>query len=177
MAKNGNLSAKYVELSESESKELLKNIAQNKSKQNTGRIPLGDISDPKPVSTKPAKNNIPDFENSDKADIAISRLNESLESETINVPVAGLIKRNTMINSDIAAGEFEKIYESLNGKGVLSTDANDGFDDDIVRDISESIQYADMPSENSVSDIPAKTKKTIKNPKSKRGKKTSVKQS
>ena len=168
MVKNGNLSVKYAEISESEEKELLKNMEQNKLKQNNqtlktiSRIPVGDISDPKPTN-KPAshaKNNIMDFEN----------------SETINIKIADLIKKDSdMIKSDIPSAEYQKIYESLNATGALSPNINnddDDFDDDVVRDISESIQCADIPSENTVSDIPAKTKKTSKVIKSKKEKKT-----
>ena len=163
MVKNGNLSAKYVEISESESKELLKNIEQSKMKQNVtnrNRIPAGDISDPKPVKVlAQPKSDIMDFENSE-----------------INIPVAGLLKKNSgIIKSDSQTAEYQQIYESLKTT-VLSNDEHDDFNDKDMRDFTESIQYADIPSENTVSDIPAKTSKTSKNSKPKRGKKSVAKQ-
>ena len=155
MAKNGNLSAKYTDLSETEARELLKNIenkSNNKIKNDnklqtnfiTGGIPHGEISEPKNIILK---NEMPINNN--------AKLDFDEDSETINVRIDALIKKNQNNESDSLETEYQKIYDSLNITNIRSEDVfNDELDEDIIRSISESIQYADMPSENTILDIP-----------------------
>lgn len=154
MVKNGNLSVKYTDISDTEAKELLKKIDHCKSKQQVAKqipsIPMGELSEPNNSQNK----NI-FMPNTKKPDFDIE------ESDTINIKVADLVQKNSQ------TAEYEKILDGLT-KNISNIRSEDVFDDDeldadIIKSISESIQYADMPSENTLSDIPSTPK--VKKPK------------
>ena len=165
MVKNGNLSVKYTDLSDTEAKELLKKIDNVKTKPATIAHRPNTII---PIEELPEQKNI-FIPNNKKTDFE--------DSETINVNIANLVRKETIAESAMNdSTEYEKILNGLT-KNICSEDVfGDEIDEDIVNNISESLQFADMPSENTLSDIPStpKIKKSYPVPK-KNIKKTSFK--
>lgn len=167
MVKNGNLSVRYADLSETEAKELLKHIDQNKTKPNTPIVCDNPTRD-NPPQQNPKKNNTADVDaifdsfacttetkqvNSTKDDIY------GEETDTINIKISDLVK----INNNTNQTEYQKILNGLT-KSMSNIHSEDVFyndtelDQDIIKSISESIQYADLPSDTILSDIPVVTK-------------------
>jgi len=195
MVKNGNLSVKYVDLSDTEARELLKNIEENKKKNMTTNaqsfqkqiqenqekqlnkqiLLLPDQSNKKIFNVQPGE--LSDFvENNDQSQKKINDMYDDY-TDTINVKFTDLVgKKSEMDTMDTmdnynSKNEYQKILNGLSNN-ICSVDGldDDGeLDQDIIRSISESIHYADMPSETVLSDIPEnssvqkrKSKKTFK---------------
>ena len=61
--------------------------------------------------------------------------------------------------------EYQKILNGLESNKINETDSmiDDEIDEDILKSITDSIKYADMPSENTLSDIPITPEITKKN--------------
>lgn len=202
MVKNGNLSVKYADLSESEAAELLKHIDQNKNKQISPINNSSQIShnirmecDAKMVDKINGMNNVNHFNNQKKIRVQNGELsdfdishnkNNCEETDTINIKINDLIKNDytNMQSKDMVildypnlrneTIEYKKILDGLssNIKNIYSEDDAFGddteIDQDIIKSITETIQYADIPSDTILSDIPIpktnkNTKKTINN--------------
>lgn len=189
MLKNGNLSVKYADITETEAKELLQNIEKNKkNSQQYNKLEEGSFSSPRNRS----KISDGDFgvgigENAEKSrdlsefdsvfnngsQIASDvRKAEDLytdKSEVINVDLSRIIKKK---NQDVIPFDTgDNITDYLDILNNLTKDVSnmcsppkddfftsDCIDQDIVKNISESIHYADMPSDTILSDIPVSDK-------------------
>ncbi|XWV25238.1 mg394 protein [Tupanvirus deep ocean] len=183
MVKNGNLSVKYADLSDTEAKELLKHIDQNKARQQqiiynnlqqnqqpinqtqqqmqqqqmqqqmqqvpkrNFNVQSGDISDFLPANNENNK----------------TKHNEFMEeTETINFKIGDVLKKNSMSTINLESkedhAEMQKILDGFSkNSGIHSEDVFDNdteIDQDIIKSISESIQYADLPSDTILSDLP-----------------------
>lgn len=157
--KNGNLSVKYADISETEAKELLKNIEKNKIKQpvvtQISQLPVS------PTKIEGRRNQILNIQSEDLSDfnkmsIEPKKLQDE-DTDTINFKISDLIKKKEA-DSDI--NEYQKILQVLSSKGQADEkfDSQIEVDEDVIKHISESIHYADLSSENILSDIPDKKK-------------------
>lgn len=186
--KTGNLSVKYVDISETEAKQLLKNIDHpGKQGMSTRRLSGGNtatilpsdkkiVSPEKTVDTEKTKisqivsEELSEFnkKNNDQAK------SQNEETDTIDFKISDLIKNKTT-DADIV--EYQKILSELPNKIPYNEDTIDNqieINEDVMKHISESIQHGDFPSEKMVSDIPQK-KKSSKNKKTCGKKKNSTK--
>lgn len=175
--RNGNLSVKYADISETEAKELLKNIEQNRRQSSQSSQPL-QSSQPSQISMQLIKEperkiHSENFSDFDRINLEPSNI-QGEETDTINFKISDLINKNP-VNSDV--NEYQKILDVLSNKISPSNSIFDNqmeIDEDVIKHISESIHYADLSSETLLSDIPGK-KITSKNKKSLEGKKTNKK--
>lgn len=176
MVKNGNLSVQYADLSEMEANELLKNMEQNKSKStqpNNKNLQRRELSDFVTLSddAKNKKSNSNDLfnEETDTFDVKITGLTNKNPLEMVNLEQNDpVFLTNNVRKADTA--EYQQILNGLtaNMRNITSEDVfDDELDKDIIRSISESIQYADLSSDTIISDIPIinKKKSTIVNKK------------
>lgn len=203
MVKNGNLSVKYADLSDTEAKKLLKYMEQNKSKQqellNQSQVIPSNIQQlqhqthivPQEIPSRQIQlqpQEIPSHQiqlqpqNSKRTNIPnwhvvnndIFTNNESLneDNDIFNVKIDGLINKNPLEMIDLEnksdTAEYQKILKGLTTsvKNMTPEDTyNDDIelDQDIIKSISESIQFADLPSDNTISDIPIIKSKNKKN--------------
>ena len=81
------------------------------------------------------------------------------ETDTINFKITELIKpgkdKKHMDNETV---EYEKILnglETTNKENMTGNIFDDDIDSDIIKSITDSIKFADMPSENTLSEIPS----------------------
>lgn len=164
--KNGNLSIKYADISETEAKELLKNIEENKVKQSsTQSNSMVKKSEPVAKNTVYPIQSVYDENFSDFENIYLGKTNiQNEESDTINFKISDLINKKS-VNSDI--DKYQNILGILSNKYSPSNSTFDDqmdIDEDVIKHISESINYAVLSSETLLSDIPQK-KKVSKNKK------------
>lgn len=147
--KNGNLSIRYADLTETEANELLKNINGNKSKE--------------VINTDPVKGQIlniqcedlPEYNNKN---VTLVKNNQNEDTDTINFRISDMIKKNKAESDTM---EYQKILKGLSMNVLSNEKISDDVmevDEDIIKHISESIQYADLPSEDIISDIPENRK-------------------
>lgn len=160
MAKNGNLSVMYADLSESEAKRLVKNIEKNQNKEqpqvtiqtvpkNVGisNVPTGEISDFKEKTENiwdklemgkiaspfgPGDTNIGNYKiNKDGCIVAE-------DTDTINVKICDLVKKNTPKSTYNCGGansdENNEYHQILNG---LSKNVENTFQDEHLFDSDE----------------------------------------
>jgi len=200
MVKNGNLSVRYADLSDTAAKELLIDIDQHKNSyqnQNYNHIQSqnrshdqnynknrsndqnynknrshdqnliekkkcvvqnGEFSDFLPASPIKGRNDLINTPMRNK---------RSEESDTINFRIADLIKKNqdtfsttnTNLPNNSDHAEYQKILNGLN-KSISNIQTDNMFDNDsdidsdLLHNISESIRYADIPSDTILSDAP-----------------------
>ncbi len=142
MVKNNDLSVKYVDLSDNEAKELLNkmNLYKEQKLNQTNKTDLLN-------NTKICKS-IHTEELFDKIDNNINKTNDDCFSVGANDIVLN--------KSTISENKYKNILDNLTQN---KHDFNNELDTDIIKHISESIHYADMTSQKSLSDIP-KSKKT-----------------
>ena len=173
MVKNGNLSVKYADLSETEANELLKHINQNKTKQLTNQIPNQNQQIQQQNNKKIS--NIKSGEISDFG-TPIEKINNNNnifneETDTINIKFTDLLKKPTEIidleNNKPNTIEHQKLLNgsALNHKNIYSDDVfdnNNELDQDVIKSISDSIQCANIHSDNTLSDIPVLQTNKIK---------------
>lgn len=156
MVKNGNLSAKYSEISESEAKLIQKIENSKQSKTNVSTMApnhsqkMTSYPVQKITEDRVQKPTIPIGDFSDHT-------NDQNEDAELNVNIANIINKQN--NDTGIMAEYEKI---LNGLSDHEND-NDELDADIIKSITESIKDADIPSENSLSELPLKPKTVKKN--------------
>lgn len=209
MLKNGNLSVKYADITETEAKELLQNIEKNKkNSQKHNKLDEGSFSSPPGrfiSGIKPSKISDGDFavggaaehrqntkdlsefdsvfNNGSQITSDVRKVNfvkDDLytdKSEIINVDLSRIINKKPQdiilfdTNDNIA--EYQDILNNLTRdvSNMCSPPKDDFFtsdciDQDIVKNISESIHFADLPSDTILSDIPTsdikKTNKELK---------------
>jgi len=157
MVKNGNLSVKYIDISDTEGNELLRNMGQNYNNKLMTNNQQCFI-----------ENKMQDFQSDKLSDFMISeksinKINNMSDGETT------IINKNSnkmidLENKNTDANEYQKILNGLTN-GISNIYSEDVFDDDneldseIIKSISESIKYADLPSETILSDIPEPKKK------------------
>lgn len=141
-------SVKYNEISETEAKRLKESII-------------------KPVITKPIEvPKIYHVQKGDLSDFSEKTASDKLyaeKSDTINIKLSDFMSNKIMSDRSNDLNEYENILKGL--KSTVSSEnvifSNDELDKKIFKNISESITYADLPSENTYSDR-TPIKKTIK---------------
>ncbi|XWV26498.1 hypothetical protein QJ857_gp0571 [Tupanvirus soda lake] len=199
MVKNGNLSVKYADLSDTEAKELLKHIDQNKARQQqiaqnnnlqqnqslnhiqsqiqqemqqqmiNQQIPKrifnvqsGDISDFLPANTNTTVDRVATAFANNEHNKQFKNNDFAEDTETINFKIGDVLKKNPMntinLESKEEHAEMQKILDgfskssNIHSENVFDDDTE--LDQDIIKSISESIQYADLPSDTILSDLP-----------------------
>lgn len=172
MVKNGNLSVKYADLSDTEAKELVKNINQNKIKQNNNDVQINGTN--QQLSNILHQNNY--IQSNDKNKIENNKNHNNVDTETINLKMTDILKKNPVKMEKTDQLEYQKIFNELSRVPTIHSenvfDEDTELDQDIIRSISESIQYADMPSDSILSDLPPVTTKYVNRHKKKSNKKS-----
>lgn len=196
MIKNGNLSVRYADITETEACELLRNMEKNKNNSyKKNKLEDGSFSSPnrnavnnsnsKPKSTRISEgdfgsnsgnkmsgncNDLSEFDsvfnNGSQIASDIQKMGDLYtdKSDTINVDLSYIINKNqpnalSLFNNE-NNNEYQAILDNLTKdvSNLCSGPNNEFFssdciDQDIVKNISESIHYADM-SDTILSDIP-----------------------
>ena len=179
MVKNGNLSVKYADLSESEAKRLLHNINDNKKQP----IPLPPTNNHNNHNNQNSNQmHVPRVQSGELSDISIepnhdvNKINHNgeiynEETDTINLKLSEIFHKDPseMFGLNKQTTNYEQLLNDFSSEAPLRKTGtmSDELDADIIRSISESIRYADAPSEDELSDIPILTKTLSKKPKKK----------
>lgn len=182
MVKNGNLSVKYADVNDTEADELLRQI--NKPQVMQQQLPQQRQVLQQQIAPTPANNakktfNVQNGELSDFTPIPNNEQNKigknadiyNEYSDTINFRISDLINKNetteTQIQNKSDVAEYQKILSGLGSNirsesAIADTDAE--LDEDVIRSISESLHYIEMPSDTVLSEIPATKKKAKTKP-------------
>ncbi|QGR53857.1 hypothetical protein [Moumouvirus maliensis] len=148
--KNGNLSIKYDDLSETEANELVKKLNNaknnnNKYQSNNNKYQLNKVFDQENSlayeNTKPKKIIYSDDGVFDSV---------SNNSETVKVNINEIINNNQLKigNDDLNSTEYQNIMDGLTTSvNAVKQDSESEIDEQIIKSISESIKYADIPSD------------------------------
>lgn len=148
MVKNNDLSVKYVDLSDNEAKELLNKMNLYKEQKLLNQTKQPNAKSDLLNNTKSFKT-IHTEELFDKVDNNINKNDEDCFSVGAN---------DIILNKyTVSENKYKNILDNLTQNNI--NDFNNELDTDVIKNISESIHYADMTSQNSLSDIP-KSKKT-----------------
>jgi len=196
MVKNGNLSVKYADLSESEAKRLLHNINDNK-KQPIALPPTNNHNSNPNSNSNGNQMHVPRVQSGELSDISvepshdINKINHNgeiynEETDTINLKLSEIFHKDPseMFGLNKQTTNYEQLLNDFSSEAPMplrdeGTPKNmgtmsDELDADIIRSISESIRYGGAPSEDELSDIPILTKTPAKKP-NKKSKKNSQK--
>nr|WBF70871.1 hypothetical protein [Megavirus caiporensis] len=163
MVKNGNLSVKYADLSETEANELLKKLNHQSHSGNYQKI-----SD----SYQPNKNiQLPDKNQKSCEIIYSDNIFESEDkNDTININIKDIINNNQLEtnekinkkiehNDNLSNSECQDILDGLTSVSNMKLSSSSSeIDIEIIKSISESIKYADMPSDSLSSHTFSETK-------------------
>lgn len=156
MAKNANGSVKYTEVTDTEAKILLEQINRRN------------------IKSKPVSNGL-FVENTDTINVKlpIAATNQANyvgreEYDEYQQILNGLSKSNSIVRSEDVFEDGSDIghvdsefaetdnVKYIGSKANINDDDNYCFDEDIIKSISESLKYADMPSDTELSDLPTK---------------------
>ncbi|AGC01861.1 hypothetical protein H012_gp602 [Acanthamoeba polyphaga moumouvirus] len=139
--KNGNLSIKYDDLTETEANELVKKLNHNTKKFNNDKYQQDENNyahvTTKPINTIYSDNNIFDSISKD-------------QSETVKVNINEIINNNQLKlgNDNLNSSEYQNIMDGLTTSiEAIKEDSGSEIDEQIIKSISESIKYADIPSD------------------------------
>ncbi|AGF85428.1 hypothetical protein QJ854_gp354 [Moumouvirus goulette] len=144
--KNGNLSIKYDDLTETEANELVKKLNYN-TKNNNHKYQSDKIFNQE-------KNGLSN-ENVESKNIIYSDNNifDSIsknQSETVKVNINEIINNNQLRfgNDNLNSTEYHNIMDGLTTSiNAVKEDSGSEIDEQIIRSISESLKYADIPSD------------------------------
>ncbi|AEX61520.1 hypothetical protein c7_R457 [Megavirus courdo7] len=154
MVKNGNLSVKYADLTETEANEILKKLNRQTHSGNYQKTPESqksnkNIQSPdknqKPGEIIYSDNNI--FESEDKNDTININIKDIINNNQLEINQD--LDKKTMYNDNLSNSECQDILDGLTSVSNMKLSSSSSeIDAEIIKSISESIKYADMPSDS-----------------------------
>lgn len=154
MVKNGNLSVKYADLTETEANLLLKKVNRQSQSGNYQKTPEPyklnkNIQSPdknqNPGEIIYSDNNI--FESEDKNDTININIKDIINNNQLEINEN--FNKKTMHNDNLSNSECQDILDGLTSVSNMKLSSSSSeIDVEIIKSISESIKYADMPSDS-----------------------------
>jgi hypothetical protein len=185
MYKNGNLSIKCVDVTDTEANELLKSIRENNLKtkmrpqvnntnlagdfwnrpneiSNVNAVPkhepnlqFNNISNQNCIKNTIKSDEISDFKSiSNNSMIPVKNDIFGEETDIINVKISDIIRKNPIDKKHNNNSEKEEYKKPYRTQSEDFFDENTELDENVIKNISESIQRADLHSDTILSDIP-----------------------